>query len=80
MKIRPYRDEDEESVVRIWEAAGLLVNPLNDPNEDIRFCRESGHGEILVGELDDKIIATAMVGHDGHRGCTIFSSLSESFG
>ena len=85
MKIRPYRDEDEESVVRIWAAAGLLVNPLNDPHEDIRFCRESGHGEILVGEIDDKIVATVMVGHDGHRGWVYYlatdpDSLDRGFG
>jgi len=68
MRIRPYAEADEAQLVALWQASGLLVNPLNDPHQDIRFCRESGHGEILVGEEDDRIIAAVMVGHDGHRG------------
>lgn len=42
--------------------------PWNDPVEDIALCRESGHGEILVAEGDGGIVASVMVGHDGHRG------------
>ncbi len=51
----------------LWENCDL-VRPWNDPFKDIQFCRESGHGEILVGEKDDEIVASVMVGHDGHRG------------
>jgi ribosomal protein S18 acetylase RimI-like enzyme len=68
MRVRPFDTADEGAVVALWQAAGLLVNPLNDPREDIRFCRESGHGELLVGEDGGSIVATVMVGHDGHRG------------
>lgn len=68
MRIRPYAETDETQVVALWQTAGLLVNPLNDPHRDIRFCRQSGHGEILVGEDGDAIVASVMVGHDGHRG------------
>jgi len=68
MRVRPFDPADEAAVVSLWRAAGLLVNPLNDPHRDIRFCRESGHGEVLVGEEDGTVVATVMVGHDGHRG------------
>ena len=68
MRVRPFRDEDEAEVVALWRGAGLLGNPLNDPARDIRFCRESRHGEVLVGEAEGRLAATAMVGHDGHRG------------
>jgi ribosomal protein S18 acetylase RimI-like enzyme len=68
MRIRPFRQEDEAGVVALWRAAGLLNNPLNDPAQDIRFCRGSGHGEVLVGERDGALAAAVMVGHDGHRG------------
>ncbi|MDP6707771.1 MAG: GNAT family acetyltransferase [Alphaproteobacteria bacterium] len=68
MKIRPFADGDEAPVVALWEAAGLLVNPLNDARRDIAFCRDSGHGEVMVGEAEGRIVATVMVGHDGHRG------------
>ena len=68
MKIRTAEAGDEAAVIALWDAADLLVNPLNDPVQDFQFCRDSGHGEILVGERDDRLIAAAMVGHDGHRG------------
>jgi ribosomal protein S18 acetylase RimI-like enzyme len=70
MKVRPYRPEDETAVIDIWRACGLLSNPLNDPAKDIAFCRESGHGDILVLEHSENetVIGAAMVGHDGHRG------------
>lgn len=68
MLIRPIAAADEPAVVSLWRAAGLLVNPLNDPVRDIRFCRDSGHGDVLVGEADGAIVGSVMVGHDGHRG------------
>lgn len=68
MRIRGYQDRDQDAVVALWRARELLINPLNDPVKDINFCRDSGHGEVLVGEQDGELVATAMVGHDGHRG------------
>ena len=68
MKIRSYEAADEAALIALWRASDLLVNPLNDPRRDIRFCLESGHGEILVGECEGRLVASVMVGHDGHRG------------
>lgn len=67
LEIRSARYRDTEEIVTLWRAAGLTV-PHNDPYEDIRFCRESGHGDVLVGLLDGVIVASVLVGHDGHRG------------
>ena len=41
--------------------------PTNDPVKDIALCRQSGHGEILVAERISGMVASVMVGHDGHR-------------
>ncbi len=69
MKIRTYEDADLGAVVQLWRDCDLLVNPLNDPKKDINFCRESGHGDVLVGLDDnDTVVASVMMGHDGHRG------------
>lgn len=68
MAIRPYSPEDEDAVVALWDDAGLLVNPLNDPRQDIALCLSSGHGTLLLEEEDGEIIGAVMVGHDGHRG------------
>ncbi|MBT3536800.1 MAG: GNAT family acetyltransferase, partial [Rhodospirillaceae bacterium] len=68
MKLRNYQDGDETAIADLWQRAGLMQNPLNDPRKDIAFCLAGGHGEILVLEDEGKVVATAMVGQDGHRG------------
>jgi ribosomal protein S18 acetylase RimI-like enzyme len=54
-------------VIELWRACGLVI-PLNDPARDIALCRDSGHGAIFVAEQGVEIVASVMVGHDGHRG------------
>ena len=67
LEIRAAHDRDIEDIVSLWRAAELTV-PHNDPYEDIRFCRETRHGEVLLGLADGVIAASVLVGHDGHRG------------
>ncbi len=71
MKLRNYRGTDEAAVVDLWQRCDLMRNPLNDARRDIAFCLSGGHGEILVledAENGGEIVATAMLGQDGHRG------------
>ncbi len=42
--------------------------PHNDPNKDIRRKQVEDPDWLLVGIHQDEIIATCMVGYDGHRG------------
>lgn len=65
--LRPFQPGDRDAVIALWRACDLIV-PWNDPVKDIALCRDSGHGEILVAERDGGIVASVMVGHDGHRG------------
>ncbi len=51
----------------MWHAAGVS-RPWNDPVRDIAFARRGPHSTVLVAELGGRIVATAMVGEDGHRG------------
>jgi ribosomal protein S18 acetylase RimI-like enzyme len=63
----PITDADVEAVVALWQRCGL-TRPWNDPGGDIAFARRGANATILIGRHEDKIAATAMVGHDGHRG------------
>lgn len=65
--IRPFDDADLEAVGALWRACELVV-PYNDPAEDIAFCRASPSAELFVTEDSGVIVASAMAGHDGHRG------------
>ena len=67
MLIRTFALADTDAVVALWEAAGL-VRPWNDPLADIRRKLTEQPELFLVGEFEGAIVATVMVGFDGHRG------------
>ncbi|MGY4319045.1 ribosomal protein S18 acetylase RimI-like enzyme [Bradyrhizobium sp. JR3.5] len=60
-------DADVAAVVALWQACGL-TRPWNDPAADIALARRGPSSAVLVGRNAGAIVATAMVGHDGHRG------------
>ncbi|MBN9601752.1 MAG: GNAT family acetyltransferase [Afipia felis] len=67
LKIRNARPEDEMAVVALWQACGLVTG-YNDPAADFRFARAGADSDVLIGEEAGRIVASVMVGHDGHRG------------
>lgn len=67
VEYRPIRDTDVEAVVTLWQRCGLTV-PWNDPHRDIASARSAADAEVLVGDDTGTIVATVLVGYDGHRG------------
>jgi len=67
LHIRAYRNGDREALIDLWDRCDLLVS-YNDPVRDIALWQASNNAEIFVGEMDDRIVASVCVGHDGHRG------------
>jgi ribosomal protein S18 acetylase RimI-like enzyme len=67
LTIAPIVNADVASVAALWQRCGL-TRPWNDPTSDIAFARRGPNSTILVGRRDGAIVATVMVGHDGHRG------------
>ena len=67
LSIAPIGDADVAEVVALWQACGL-TRPWNDPAADIALARRGPNSAILIGRDGGAMIATAMVGHDGHRG------------
>ncbi|MBK5656728.1 MULTISPECIES: GNAT family acetyltransferase [Bradyrhizobium] len=67
LAIAPIADADIPDVVALWQACGL-TRPWNDPASDIALARRGPSSTVLVGRDAGAIVATAMVGHDGHRG------------
>jgi ribosomal protein S18 acetylase RimI-like enzyme len=67
MHIRPFLDADEAAVIALWETAGL-TRSWNDPRKDIGRKRGVRREWFLVGIEDDAVMASVMVGYDGHRG------------
>lgn len=74
--IRSFAPADAEAVVALWQTCGL-VRPWNDPHKDI--ARKLGEQPelFLVGCLGDgRVVATAMVGFDGHRGWVYYLAVA----
>lgn len=67
MNLRPFRSDDEDAVISLWHSCGLVV-PHNDPNKDINRKLKENADWFLVGEIDGEVMASCMVGYDGHRG------------
>jgi ribosomal protein S18 acetylase RimI-like enzyme len=58
---------DREAIVRLWERTGLVAT-YNDPGEDFDFAVAKSSSDVLVAREHGAIIASVLVGHDGHRG------------
>lgn len=67
LEIRAYQPGDEMQVIELWHRCGLTV-PYNNPKRDIQRKLRVQSDMFLVGVIDEIVIATAMVGYDGHRG------------
>jgi ribosomal protein S18 acetylase RimI-like enzyme len=67
ISISPITDADVPAVITLWQRCGL-TRPWNDPSDDIALARKGPNSAILVGRADGAVAASAMVGHDGHRG------------
>ncbi len=55
------------AAVALWHDAGL-TRPWNDPLEDLRRALADPASTVLAGTEDGTLVATAIVGGDGHRG------------
>ena len=80
LTIRSYAPADFEKVVALWEACEL-TRPWNDPASDIEFCLGSENSILMVGVAggQSQIVATAMVGHDGHRGWIYYVAVAPDY-
>src|SRR5688572_27811178 len=65
-QVRPFRAADETAVIALWRACDLVH--WADPRKEIARKLRVNPDWFLVGELDGTVIATCMVGYEGHRG------------
>jgi ribosomal protein S18 acetylase RimI-like enzyme len=75
LQIRPFQMSDESAVIELWRACNLL-RPWNDPHKDIQRKLGIDPELFLVGVVDEQIVATAMLGYDGHRGWIYYLGVS----
>jgi hypothetical protein len=75
LETRALSDDDREAATALWETVGL-VRPWNPPDAD--FDRAiAGPTSTIIGMFDgDALVASAMVGHDGHRGWVYYVAVA----
>lgn len=67
MEIRVLSDVDRSAAVALWARTGL-TRPWNDPGHDFDRALAGPTSAVLGAVGAGTLAATAMVGHDGHRG------------
>jgi len=78
MIIKSYSSDDENAVIDLWNKCNL-IRPWNNPKLDIERKLKVNPELFLVGIWDDKIIATAMGGYEGHRGWVNYLAVDPSY-
>lgn len=69
------RSEHAESAAELWREAGL-VRPWNDPIADFERAIHGSASAVLGLQRAGELVATAMVGVDGHRGWVYYVAVS----
>ena len=67
-------DSDIPEVIRLWERCGS-PRAWNDPAADIALARKESNSNILLGRREGALMASVLVGHDGHRGWVYYVSV-----
>lgn len=68
LDVADLREADYLEAVRLWRATGL-TRPWNDPEADLLRAVTGPASTVLAAtDPNGRLLGTAMVGHDGHRG------------
>jgi ribosomal protein S18 acetylase RimI-like enzyme len=65
-RIREFRDDDYDAVVRVWREAGLTLKP-SDTLSELRKVIDRNPGLFLVVEEEDAISGAVIGAWDGRR-------------
>ena len=75
LTIASIAEGDIPEVIRLWKRAGL-VREWNDPAGDIALARTESNSTVLLGrDGGGGLVASVLVGHDGHRGWVYYVSV-----
>jgi len=72
------REAEIDAAAELWRTVGL-TRPWNDPHADALLALAGETSTILAGRLDGRLVATAMVGADGHRGWVYYLGVLPEF-
>ncbi|MFL7812715.1 MAG: GNAT family acetyltransferase [Anaerolineales bacterium] len=68
ISIRPFREEDQQSVLDLWDKVFPGAPPHNNPVRDLRTRSEIQPELFLVALQEGEIVGTVMAGCEGQQG------------
>jgi ribosomal protein S18 acetylase RimI-like enzyme len=74
LTITAVEDDDIADVIALWQRCGL-TRAWNDPAGDIALARREANATVLLGRNEGALVASVLVGHDGHRGWVYYVSV-----
>jgi ribosomal protein S18 acetylase RimI-like enzyme len=74
LTVTAVEDDDIADVAALWQRCGL-TRAWNDPAGDIALARKEANATVLLGRSDGVLVASVLVGHDGHRGWVYYVSV-----
>ena len=78
LQIRAYQEPDESAVIALWQRCEL-VKAWNDPRKDIARKLAVQRELFLVGVADGSVVASVMLGYEGHRGWMNYLAVDPAF-
>lgn len=78
LQIRPFQPLDESKVIALWHQCGLVVSQ-NDPKSDIDTKLQFQPDLMLVGTIQNDLVASVMIGYEGHRGWINYLAVAPEF-
>lgn len=79
ISIRPFTEEDYDSVIKLWEIVFPGALHHNNPARDLRTRREVPPELFLVATREEGIIGTVMAGYDGQQGWVYYLGVDPAF-
>ena len=78
MKISEFTDDQSDKVIALWKKCGL-TRSWNNPEKDIVRKNSDKNGKFLIGQIDEVLMASIMIGYDGHRGSINYLAVDPVF-
>jgi len=76
--VSPIEDGDVDDVIALWQRCGS-TRAWNAPARDIALARRQANATVLLGRNDGLVVASVLVGHDGHRGWVYYVTVDPDY-
>ena len=77
LDVRHCTSDERDLATGLWTRCGL-TRPWNDPAADFDLALSSASSTVLGGFIGPKLIASVMVGFDGHRGWVYYVAVDQA--